>query len=205
MSSAGRVSCACAVQLEPICISTDARTSECEASALPVQNEALYVALVQSWRKKQQNSCGQRGLPHIMCTHPSAVHAKSMMFGAATQDLHSEPICETSTVETIATQPHNVAQNAFTANKTHVSNTVRCSTRQCKAYPSKNLPVRFAGLPLRLLETCDQHLGEIFILVPTVVTHVGQKQFVHNSITQASNACPSYATSAHTLLSESEE
>ena len=44
----------------------------------------------------------------------SAVHAKSMAFGATTQDLHSEPFCETSTVETAATRPDIVAQNAFT-------------------------------------------------------------------------------------------
>ena len=111
-----------------------------------------------------------------------------MAFGATTQDLHSEPLCETSTVETVATRPDSVAQNAFTANKTHVSDTLRCSARHCKACPSEHLPVRFAGLPLGLLETCDQHLGEILFSVSTMVTHVGQKQFVHNWTAQASNA-----------------
>ena len=48
----------------------------------------------------------------------------------------------------------------FTANKTHVSDTARCTARQHKACPSKHLPPCFAGLPLGLLETCDQHLGD---------------------------------------------
>ena len=48
---------ACCAQLNRICLSTDARTSEYEASALPVQNEASCVALVQSWRQSQHNSC----------------------------------------------------------------------------------------------------------------------------------------------------
>ena len=40
---------------------------------------------------------------HWLMRQLSAVHAKSMAFGATTQDLHSEPLCETSTVETVAT------------------------------------------------------------------------------------------------------
>ena len=103
-------------------------------------------------------------------------------------DHRAPALCEPSTVETVATRPDSVAQNAFTANKTHVSDTARCSARQRKACPSEHLPVRFAGLPLGLLETCDQHLGEILSRVPTMVTHVGQKQFVHNWTAQASNA-----------------
>ena len=102
--------------------------------------------------------------------------------------LHSELLCDTSTVETVATRPDCVAQNAFTANKTHVSDTTRCSARQHRACPSKHLPVSFAGLSLGLLETCDQRLGDVLFLVRTVVTHVGQKQFVHNWIAQANNA-----------------
>ena len=58
---------------------------------------------------------------HWLMRQLSEVHAKTMAFGATTQDLHSEPLCETSTVETVATRPNSVAQNAFTANKTHVS------------------------------------------------------------------------------------
>ena len=83
-----------------------------------------------------------------------------------------------------STRPDSVAQNAFTANKTHVSDTTRCSERQCKACLSEHLPVRFAGHPLRLLETCDQHLGEIQFCVPTMVAHISQKQFVQNWIAQ---------------------
>ena len=125
---------------------------------------------------------------HWLMRQLSAVHAKSKAFGATTQDLHSEPLCETSTVETVATWPDSVAQNAFTTNKTHISDITRCSARQCKACPSENLWVHFAGLPLGLLDACDQHLGEILFRVPTMVTHVGQKQFVHNWTAQASNA-----------------
>ena len=146
--------------------------------------------------------------------------------------LHSEPLHETSTVETLCTRPDSVAQNAFTANKTHVSDT-RCSARQCDA--REYLPARFPGLPLTLLETSNQHLEETLFRVPPMVTHVGQNQFVHNWTAQASNAnqvllptreglihlffrnqqgtvpemlrlndaCPSDATSAHTLPPES--
>ena len=125
---------------------------------------------------------------HWLMKQLSAVHAKSLAFGATTQDLHSEPLCETSSVETVATRPDSVAQNAFTANKTHVSDTTRCCARQCKECPSEHLPVCFAGLLLRLLETCDQQLSEILFRVPTMVTHIGQKQFVHNWTAPPSNA-----------------
>ena len=128
------------------------------------------------------------GTRHWLMKQLSAVHAKSMAFGASTQDLHSEPFCETSSVETIATQPNSITQSAFTENKTHVSDITRCSARQCKACPSESIPVHFAGLPLWLLEICDQRLGELLFGVPTVNTHFDQKQFVHNSTAQASSA-----------------
>ena len=71
----------------------------------------------------------------------------------------------------------------------HTSPTPRSAAEgNARHAPSEHLPIRFAGLPLRLLETCDQHLGEILFSVPTMVTHVGQKQFVHNWTAQASNA-----------------
>ena len=69
-----------------------------------------------------------------------------------------------------------------------MSPTTLRSARHFKACRSEHLPVLFAGLPLGLLETCDQHLGELLFRVPTMVTHVGQKQFVHNWAAQASNA-----------------
>ena len=108
----------------------------------------------------------------------SAVHAKSMTFGATTQVLHSEPICETSTVETVATRPDSVAQNTFTANKTHVSDTTR-STTQGNARPARANTFRYASLVFRLDSSRRSE--------PTKVTHVGQKQFVHNWTAQASN------------------
>ena len=48
-------------------------------------------------------------------------------------------LSETSTVESVVTQPDIVAQNPFTANKTHASDTTRCSVRQCKACSSQDL------------------------------------------------------------------
>ena len=105
----------------------------------------------------------------------STVYAKSMVFGATTQDL-------TSTVETAA------AQNMLTTNKTHISDITWCSARQHNACPSEHLPARFAGLSLALLETCDQTLGDILFRVPTMITHVGHKQFVSNWTVQAINA-----------------
>ena len=102
---------------------------------------------------------------HWLMRHLSAVHAKSMAFGASTQDLHSEPFCDTSTVETAAARPDSAVQNTFTTNKTHISDITRCSAEQHKACPSEHLPARLPGLSLALLETCDQPLRERYCSV----------------------------------------
>ena len=141
-----------------------------------------------------------RAVLQARCTAPSSEHTamaheatlRSTRKIGGVRNNHTRPALGASVRDKHCGDGSHTARQSrserVTANKTHVSDTARCSARQHKACPSKHLPVCFAGLPLGLLETCDQHLGETLFRVPTMVAHAGQKQFVHNWTAQASNA-----------------